>query len=156
MHREREREHETEAKISLIATGSWPRSPRSRRDSSAKLAQARLEKGVEASSGMVNRGPARNGPTGRSSNASGAKCLEEAILFFKQLGSEGSNDPIVRRLAARAYLQCGNVQMTLGSMPGPRVGRMALTLYQGLVDQFPKDFAPRWPGRARILLGGLA
>ena len=79
-----------------------------------KLAQARLEKGVEAVERMVNRVTGEKWANRPELESERREVLEEAIVFFKQLGSEESRDPTVRRQAARAYLQSGSAQISLG------------------------------------------
>ncbi|HEV8060116.1 MAG TPA: serine/threonine-protein kinase [Gemmataceae bacterium] len=123
-----------------------------------KRAQARLEKGVEAVERMVSRVTGEKWANRPELESERRESLEEAILFFKELGSEESHDPTVRRQAARAYLQCGNVQAALGYYAkSVASAQTALELYQGLVDQFPSDVTPR-EGliETTILLGALA
>ena len=123
-----------------------------------RLAQARLEKGVEAVERMVSRVTGEKWANRPELDGERREVLEEAVGFFKELGSEESRDPAVRRQAARAYLQSGNVQVALGAyLKSDASAQMALELYQGLVDQFPSELPPR-QGLidAMVLLGGLA
>jgi serine/threonine-protein kinase len=123
-----------------------------------RLAQARLEKGVEAIERMVNRVTGEQWANRPELERERREALEDAIVFFKELGSEESKDPTVRRQAARAYLQSSGAQVALGEYAkSDASAKTALQLYQGLADQFPSELAPRL-GQvdASILLGGIA
>ena len=122
-----------------------------------KLAQARLEKGVEAIERMVSRVTGEKWANRPELDSERREVLEEAVGFFKELGSEESRDPTVRRQAARAYLQSGNVQIALGDYAkSASSAQMALGLYQGLIQEFPSDLALRQGViDAMVLLGGL-
>jgi eukaryotic-like serine/threonine-protein kinase len=151
------REEETAAKVQATQNLDLARAAEIKEIHQQKLAQARLEKGVEAVERMVSRVTGEKWAYRPELETERREVLEEAILFFKQLGAEGSQEPTVRRLAARAYLQSGNVQIALGDYEkSASATNTALELYQGLVKQFPNDLLAR-EGQinALILLGGL-
>jgi eukaryotic-like serine/threonine-protein kinase len=122
-----------------------------------KLARDRLEKGVEAVERMVSRVTGEKWANRPELDGERREMLEEAVGFFKELGSEASADPTVRRLAARAYLQSGNVQIALGEYAKAATSaRRALGIYQGLNQQFPSDVVIRQGViDATVLNGGL-
>ncbi len=151
------REEETTAKELATHNLNLAREAELKEIHQQKLAQARLEKGVEAVERMVSRVTGEKWANRPELETERREVLEEAILFFKQLGAAESQDPAVRRLAARAYLQSGNVQIALGEYEkSASATKTALEFYQGLVEQFPNDLIAR-EGQINsiILLGGL-
>jgi serine/threonine-protein kinase len=151
------REEETAAKELATRNLELARAAEQKEILQQKLAQDRLEKGVEAVERMVNRVTGEKWAFRPELEGERREVLEEAILFFKQLGSEESQDPAVRRLAARSYLQSGNVQVALGNYTKSAAeAKTALELYEGLVAQFPTDLKARVGlVNALILLGGI-
>ncbi|CAN5134445.1 hypothetical protein BH10PLA2_BH10PLA2_09860 [soil metagenome] len=151
------REEETAAKELATHNLELARAAEQKEIHQQKLAQARLEKGVEAVERMVNRVTGEKWAFRPELASERREVLEEAILFFKQLGSEESQDPAVRRLAARAYLQSGHVQVALGNYKKSAAdAKTALEFYEGLVEQFPTDLKARVGlVNALILSGGI-
>ncbi len=69
--------------------------------------------------------------------------LEDAVAWFQSFGADDSKDPVVRRQAGRAYLQCTEAYMALADYDRARkMADAAAGVYQSLSDEFPNDPAP--------------
>ncbi|MFO0850063.1 MAG: serine/threonine-protein kinase [Gemmataceae bacterium] len=103
-------------------------------------AQHRLEKAVEAVDKMMVRVAGERWANRPDLADERRQVLEEAVAFFQSFGDEDSNDPIVRRQAARAHLQTAVAYMALGDYPkGEAAVRLAADLYAGLAADAPTD-----------------
>jgi tetratricopeptide (TPR) repeat protein len=120
-----------------------------------ELAQKRLETASAAIEQVMTRVAGEKWAQRPELLTERQEVLEEAIDFFKRLGSDESKDPTVRVQAARANLLAGTAYLTLADYDQCRTATTtAREMYQGLQADFPTDSAfVRGEAETHSLLG---
>jgi tetratricopeptide (TPR) repeat protein len=123
-----------------------------------KKATLRLERAVDAVERMMVRVAGEKWANRPDLQQERREVLEEAVFFFRGLSSDESKDPIVRRQAARAYLQSAAAYLALGEYDRTReMAGAAAEGYAGLATDAPADPAPfRGRAEATAMLGHVA
>jgi tetratricopeptide (TPR) repeat protein len=121
------------------------------------LAQARLEKAVDAVERIMTRAAGEKWASDPALMSERREILEDAVAWFQSFGEEDSRDPIVRRQAGRAYLQCAAVYIALADYDRSRfMTDRAVSAFRSLGDEFPNDaIAFRGLAESTTMLGHL-
>jgi tetratricopeptide (TPR) repeat protein len=109
-------------------------------DAARHLAHARLEKAIEAVDKMLTRVNTERWAANPALQDERRQVLEDAVAFYSGFTGDDSNDPLVRREAAKAHTRVAGAYLAFGDLPKVvATGREASRLYAGLMAEFPDD-----------------
>lgn len=105
-----------------------------------RKAQKRLEKAVEAVDKLLTRTASENWARRPELQEERKKLLEEAVMFYQSFLEQESDDPLLRREAARVYFRMAGVYLLLGdSKNAQEVLTKARSLQESLCTEFPEN-----------------
>ncbi|HQR44180.1 MAG TPA: protein kinase, partial [Gemmatales bacterium] len=105
-----------------------------------RKAQKRLEKAVEAVEKLLTRTASENWARRPELQDERKKLLEEAVAFYQSFLEQESDDPLLRREAARVYYRMAGVYLLLGdSVHAQEVLSKAKGLQESLCTEFPDN-----------------
>ena len=146
------------ANVQLAAAQQKAENERGEADRQRELAEARLEKAIEAVDRMMTRVSGERWAVDPALQDERRQVLEEAVEFFKGFSAEDSADPRVRAEGAKAYSRVAAAYMMLGELgKAEAAAGESARLYEGLMAEFPED--PDHPAAASevySLVGGAA
>lgn len=103
-------------------------------------AQKRLEKAVEAVEKLLTRTASENWARRPELQDERKKLLEEAVTFYQAFLEQESDDPLLRREAARVYYRMAGVYLLLGdSKNAQQTLQKTRELQESLCEQFPEN-----------------
>ncbi|MBL8823814.1 MAG: protein kinase [Planctomycetia bacterium] len=109
-------------------------------ESEQKKAQKRLEKAVEAVEKLLTRTASENWARRPELQEERKKLLEEAVAFYQSFLEQESEDPLLRREAARVYYRMAGVYLLLGdSVNAQEVLKKTKALQDALCTDFPEN-----------------
>lgn len=105
-----------------------------------KKAQKRLEKAVEAVEKLLTRTASENWARRPELQEERKKLLEEAVTFYRSFLEQESDDPLLRREAARVYYRMAGVYLMLGdSKLAQETLQKTRELQESLCQQYPDN-----------------
>lgn len=105
-----------------------------------KKAQKRLEKAVEAVEKLLTRTASESWARKPELQEERKKLLEEAVAFYQTFLEQESEDPLLRREAARVYYRMAGVYLLLGDATNAHdVLKKTKALQEALCAEFPEN-----------------
>lgn len=103
-----------------------------------KRAEKNARRAQEAVDNLTNVGRDLAGQPGMRTTA--RELLEKSLAFYQESLAQNSSDPTIRRETAQAYMRLDQIYTSLRQVDEAEKALLeAISLYQGLVDDFPEN-----------------